>query len=232
MISKKTSIILLACTMVVINFFIITQFTAFDSRLVRNITTLAFFVLFIIFGGLKKIKLTLVYLLFISTDVCIMFYDYPFYNNLASVLKSLGLLVMIWHLIPRFKIELESKKSVVGSLLIIGFGGALFLELLELATMKFNNTLHIFLYACCALLYLILFILVVNYNLRYNSMRSIVCVFFVFSIALSDFLAFISYYLAIGEFYYPTRLFHILGITLLTAYAVLPFKKEELFEEN
>ncbi|MFB9054581.1 hypothetical protein ACFFVB_15935 [Formosa undariae] len=228
MIAKKTSIIVLACTMVLINFFIITQFTAFDSRLVRNITTLAFFILYIFFGGLKKTKLTIVFSLFILTDVCILFYDNLIYNSLVSVLKSIGLAVLSWHLLPKFKIVFESKKSTVGSLLIIIFSGILFVELLDLAIMKFSDNLHIFLYACCALLYIILLILVVNYNFRYNSIRSIVCLFCVFSLAASDLLAFISYYLEVGVFYYPTRLFHILGVTLFTAYAVLPFKKEEL----
>ena len=232
MISKKTSLIILTCIIILINFYVINYYPIYMLPL-RFSSSLIFLLVCLLFGGLIKIKLIMGLLFLCLTDFLIINYDDNFYNNLTTIPKSIAYIFIGWHLLPKFEVERENKKTLLVFLVLIGFCGIMFYELVDAMTFTFKGgVLHKYLYLCYALVLLSVLVLVGNYNFRYNSIQSISCMLFMFAFAISDLFAFIAYYLDINSFYYPTRLFYILGLGLFTAYIVLQFPKEELFIED
>ncbi|MDW5287638.1 hypothetical protein [Formosa sp. PL04] len=154
-----------------------------------------------------------------------------FYNNLTSVVRSLGYLFIGMHLLSKFKLVVENRKTLIVYLIIIGFGAFMFFELIQIMSMTYKGMLHEYLYFFYATVLLALLILVGNYNFRYSSIQSTACMYFLFSFVVSDLFAALAICLKIHSFYYPTRIFYILGLAILTGYAVLPFPKEELYTD-
>ncbi|QDO92468.1 hypothetical protein FNB79_00180 [Formosa sediminum] len=127
---------------------------------------------------------------------------------------------------------MESKKTLLAFFIVIVFCTIMFYELIDVMFVMFQSLLHRYLYFSSALVILALLIIVGNYNFRYNSVQSTTCMYFTFSLVFSDIFAFITFYLDMDVFYYPTRIFYIIGLATFTAYAVLPFQDEELFLED
>ena len=232
MLPKKNSIIILSLIMILINFYFINNHDLDYVRPLRSISSFAFFTLFAVFGGLKKINLTIAFLFLCLSDLLIINYDYKLFNNLTSIAKSISYIFIGWHLVPKFKIELENKNILFVYLILIAFSAFMFYELVDTMTLTIHEEVHKYLYLFYAFVLLVMLVLVGNYNFRYHSIQSTSCMYFAFLFAISDLFGFITYYLDIYLFHYPTRLFYILGLAILTAYAVLPFQEEELYEDD
>lgn len=232
MLTKKNLLLILTVVMIVVNIFAIYQYDLQAVRLFRSVTSFIFLVTFVILGGFKKKLMFFALLFFFISDLFINRYDQIVYNNLTSVASTLGYLFIGYYIFPKFKLVSIKKRIVVLFLVIILISAYMFYEVIGLMSASLNNTWHQYLYYLYSLVLLALLILVGNYNFRYNSTQSTYCMFFVFSFVVSDLFAAISYYLGIPMFYYPTRFFYVLGLGLLTAYAVLKFEKELLYEDE
>ncbi len=232
MFSRKISIIALAGIMILINIFFIKYFSVDYIRALRPFTTLSFCLLFVLFKGYKHVKLAIAFMLFFISDLFIIKYDILLFNNLTSVVRSLGYFFIGLHLLPKFKVEIESKKTLIAYLIVIFFCAIMFYELIDIMSLTSKDLIHRYLYFFYTLILLVLLILVGNYNFRYNSIQSTSCMYFTFSFVVSDLFGFITYYLGMNAFCYPTRIFYILGLAVLTAYSVLPFHREVLYEED
>ncbi|MBP1838816.1 hypothetical protein [Formosa algae] len=198
----------------------------------RVINTFLYLVVFVLFKGYRKKKLAIAMLLFFVSDFCVMNYNQLLYNNLTSIIRTLGYFFIALHLVPKFKLEMESKKALLAYSIVIIFCAVMFYELIDLMSLTLQDVFHKYLYFSYALVLLILLIIVGNYNFRYNSIQSTTSMYFIFSLIISDLFAFITYYLDMDAFYYPTRIFYIIGLATLTAYAVLPFRQEVLFKDE
>ncbi|WP_299778683.1 hypothetical protein [uncultured Formosa sp.] len=218
--------------MILINIFFIEYLSMDYIRPLRAITTFSFSLLFVFFKGYRYSKLAIAFMFFFLSDLFIIKYDKLVFNNLTSVVRTLGYLFIGLHLLPKFKVEIESKRALAAYLIAIFFCAIMFYELIDIMSLTFKDMVHRYLYFSYSLILLGLLILVGNYNFRYNSTQSTSCMYFTFSFVISDLFAFISYYLEIDAFYYPTRIFYILGLAALTAYAVLPFQREVLYKDD
>ena len=188
---KKASIIGLACIMIVVNSYVLHQYPMDEGRILRCLTSLVFLILFSCFGGLKKKKLAIAFVLLFVTDVFICNYDLLFYNYLTSVSKTLTYIFISWHLLPKFKLVKDCKKTLIIYFLIILISGLLLFKLVDAMSMIFLDGMHRFLYLTSALFLLISLVLAGNYNFRYNSRKSTACIIFMFLFVFSDLFGFI-----------------------------------------
>ncbi|MGJ5641999.1 hypothetical protein [Formosa sp. S-31] len=232
MLTKKKSLLLITTLLIAVNLFTVYQYSLEQFRVSRSVTSFIFLLVFSFYGGIKKRLLFYALLSFFVSDMFVIRYDELIYNNLTSVAATIGYLLIGFYLFPKFKLSSVKKRIVAIFVVLVSISAYMFYELIGLMAITLNNDLHRYVYYLYSLVLLGLLVLVGNYNFRYNSTQSTYCMLFVFALVVSNLFAAISYYLGMPLFYYPTRFFYVIGLGLLTAFAVLPFEKELLLEEE
>ncbi|MGB8704601.1 MAG: hypothetical protein WCD31_06205 [Gillisia sp.] len=170
----------------------------------------------------KKNKfLVIAFCLFLSSDILLFQYEIPIVEKINFILIILAYSALMLHIQPfikNLKANGYQKMIFFGVLAINLVMLYLLIQMVQAKLDDFWHTVLFYLYGMCMIL---LVILSFSYSNRYSNRASFYFLCAVLGLVFSDITSFIAYYLEIGEFYYPDRLFYLLGLISLVKFAGL-----------
>ncbi|WBL26590.1 hypothetical protein [Zunongwangia sp. HGR-M22] len=206
----------------------ISTLLVFDDNFGRwmRFTTSAFYLIALVFIKTFDWRLFLAFLLFAICDFSVIYYEDPIFSTAAFVSRGLAFVTVSsigFVKLKRFRI---SKVELLVGLLLIALNCFLLFELESMMSLQNHEQLEQLSFYIFAGITIITMIIAVSYNNRYNNKKSLFYLGTVLWMILSDLSFFIAYYLGFTEFYYPDRIFNILGSGFLALFATTTYKEK------
>lgn len=230
--NKKIILSIVSVLLIAINLFVIHSYEVSESRIARLAATSILFLFFLALKGFKNKTVLIAFVFFLISDIFIQRYEEPLYNKFTFITTIAGYVLLALHILPKLSFTKTNKFLIFIFAIVVLINTYMLYELIHMVEFKLIDKTQEFLFYIYGIAMITMGLFGGNYNFRYNSSQSTFCMFFVFSLILSDICAVMAYYLNVTVFYYPDRFFYIVGLALMTAYATFDFKEEVLFEEE
>src|SRR5690606_35145938 len=230
--NKKLILTIVTVLLIIVNLFVIHNYDIAESRIIRLASIIILFAFFLIFKGYKNKTILAAFIFFLISDICIQNYEDSLYNKLKFVATILCYSLIAISILPKLSFKKTNKFLITIFAIVVLINTYMLYELIHIVEFKLIDKTQEFLFYIYGMAMITMGLFGGHYNFRFNSSQSTFCMFFVFSLILSDICAVMAYYLNVTVFYYPDRFFYILGLALMTAYATFDFKEEVLFEED
>lgn len=218
--------------MLIINLSVIYFYDVESSRIIRLVSTILFFLFFILNKGYNKSLLLIAFALFLVSDISMLRYEELIYNRLTFITTILAYSFIAIHIFPKIKLLKNNKWVFIIFSLVLIVNTLMLNELIHMVEFKLIDKIHEILFYVYGVAMIVMGLFAANYNFRYNSTQSTLCMYFVLGFILSDIFAVMAYYLNFEVFYFPDRIFYILGISVLVSYSVLELDEEVLYDDE
>ncbi len=218
--------------MLIINLSVIYFYDVESSRIIRLVSTILFFLFFILNKGYNKSLLLIAFALFLVSDICMLRYEELIFNRLTFLTTILAYSFIAIHIFPKIKLLKNNKWVFIIFSLVLIVNTLMLNELIHMVEFKLIDKTHEILFYVYGDAMIVMGLFAANYNFRYNSTQSTLCMYFVLGFILSDIFAVMAYYLNFEVFYFPDRIFYILGISVLVSYSVLELDEEVLYDDE
>ena len=212
----KTLFIVIGVILLIANFYIILEFGLLESRWLRIIGTTVLFSIFSIGSKRKEPFLFIAFLLLLLSDFLLIKYEVPWIKKLTFVLVIMAYLSLI---------NLFQKGLFVG---ILGINIVMLYLLIDMAGTKWDDSWHTFLFYLYGMSMIVMVVLGFSYSNRYSNKSSFYFLWAVLGFVISDISSFMAYYLGVEEFYFPDRLFYIIGLLCLVRFSRMDKNKDML----
>ncbi len=206
---------------IVLNFFVIYQFGLQESRWARVASILIFFSIFLFFAEKKERFLTGAFGLLLLSDLVLVKYEVPVMRKLTFVIVILAYAALMVHIAPfvrNLKTNLYQKMLFV---VVLAINTVVLFVLVDMVETKIDDIFHSSLFYFYGIAIILLVIVAFSFSHRYSNKASFFFICAVMGFVLSDISGFIAYYLQAAEFYFPDRLFYLLGLISLVKFSSL-----------
>ena len=104
-------------------------------------------------------------------------------------------------------------------------------SIMDMLSYEFNDALEVGLFYFFGAVMMVMAVVAIGYNNKFNSNRSLLYIYLVFAFIFADVAALLAYYFGVPEFYYLDRLLVITGVLLLVNYGSnYKSAKEEFYQ--
>lgn len=200
------------------NCFIIFEFDQDASRWARLISTSIFFFILIGQNSFNKLYF-LAFCLFLLSDVLLFNYENPLANTATFLLRISAYLLIVYSVIPDLKNLKTSNFQRIIFFIVFLLNLGMLLMLVDMVPAKFGYPFLNVLFYAYGISMITLVIAAISYSNRYSNKTSFYFTAASLCLVFSDITSFIAYYLEFYEFYFPDRIFYILGIAGLVKIA-------------
>jgi len=201
------------------------------SRLARLVSVAAFFMFYIFTGKLKSIWVYIALAFFLGQEIFFQFYENSWGYKGYMILGSLAYTVIIVECLPKFNFKAINLGLIIVAILLLLANTYTLNLLIEMLSLEFRDDFEIFLFYIYGAFMMILGLIAVLYNNKYNSTRSLRYTFLAFCFVFSDIAALFAYYFGFDFFYIFSRLFFLIGIGLFVSYGLnYEIAREEIYE--
>ncbi|RKS45058.1 hypothetical protein BC962_2733 [Gillisia mitskevichiae] len=224
----KTILVVIGVILLLTNFYIILEFGLLESRWLRIIGTLILFSIFLVGVKRKEPFLILGFTSLLVSDILLLKYEIPWVKKLTFVIVIIAYLSFMNHIRPYVK-NLEA--TVVQKVLFVGVLGiniVMLYLLIDMAGTKWDDSWHIFLFYVYGIAMIAMVILGFSYSNRYSNKSSFYFLWAVLGLVISDISGFMSYYLNVEEFFFPDRMFYIIGLLCLVKFSRMDKNRDML----
>ena len=224
----KTVLIVIGVILLITNFYTILEFGLVESRWIRIAGTFVLFSIFLMGTNRKEPFLFIAFLLLLLSDFLLIKYEVPWIKKLTFTLVILAYLSLIKHIRPyvrNLETNLFQKGLFVG---ILGINIVMLYLLIDMAGSKWDDSWHTFLFYLYGMSMIVMVVLGFSYSNRYSNKSSFYFLWAVLGLVISDISGFMAYYLGVEEFYFPDRLFYIIGLLCLVRFSRMDKNKEML----
>lgn len=223
----KTAVFLL----ILLNILVVVTLDLQLSRVVRLFSVAAFFVFYISRRKSKNGWVYVALLFFLGQDICNQFYENAWGYKGYMICASLAYMAIVIECLPKFDPKnISPRLIVVAILLILANTYMLYIFINELL-FTLRDDFEIFLFYVKGATFIVLLLMAVFYNNKYNSTRSLRYLFFAFCLIFSDIAILFAYYYGFESFYIFSTLFFLSGIGLLVSYGLnAEIVEEEIYE--
>jgi hypothetical protein len=216
----NSALFITAFILLVLNFFIISEYGLIEERIARIASSSILFLVYL-FSVSKKEKFFIIGFIFlIISDILLYNYESPPIKKLVFVVMILGYLAFLFHIRP----YIQNLKTDLGQKLIfvvaLSINVVLLYFLIEMAEDKMDDLLHSALFFIFGITLITLVVFAFSYSHRYSNKASFFFICGILGLVFSDISGYIAYYLEFEEFYYPDRFFYILGLVSLVKFAL------------
>jgi len=218
--------------LVVLNFFIISQFGLMESRWLRVISIFLCGIIFIKVCKRNEAFLLLGFLLLLLADILMLNYEDPLFKKLTFGAVILAYVAFILHVRPFVKNLKANFFQKVLFALVLAINSIMLFLLVDMVEGGMDDDTHTLLFFLYGFAMICLMIFAYSFNHRYSNRASFFFVCAVLGLIFSDISGFISYYLKVEEFYYPDRLFYILGLLSLVKFSDLDTSEGLQYSED
>jgi hypothetical protein len=222
----KTLLIVIGAILLITNFYVIYEFGLLESRWLRILGTSILFSIFLIGAKRKEPFLLIGFILLLVSDFLLLKYEIPWVKKLTFTLVILAYMSLIKHIRPyvrNLEANLLQKGLFVG---VLGINIVMLYLLIDMAGSKWDDSWHIFLFYLYGMSMIVMVIFGFSYSNRYSDKSSFYFLWAVLGFVISDISSFMAYYLNVEEFYYPDRIFYIIGLLCLVKFSQRGKNKE------
>lgn len=201
------------------NFFIISEYGLVEERMARITSSLFLFLVYLISSPKKEKLFLLGFIFLIISDFLLLDYESPVIKKVVFIVMILGYLSFLFHIRPfiqNLQTNLFQKLIFVVALII---NTILLYFLIEMAEDKMDDLLHSILFFLFGITLIALVVFAFSYSHRYSNSASFFFICGILGLVFSDISGYIAYYLEFEEFYFPDRLFYLLGLVSLVKFA-------------
>jgi len=214
---NKLSLPILTVFLIIINIWVIIEYSKEVSDYMRFADMLIYFLYLIFTKEYTKRFLALFGLLSIC-DGFIIFYNIPIFNLLTFVMRIiiyLFLFSLVFKKLKNLKVE-WSQLGVFGVILSINI--FLLFALVEMVPDEYDYNAFKALFYLYGIATILIVSAAISYSNRYENKISLYFIAAVLGLIFSDLTYFVAFYLKFEEFYIPERIFNILAIAFLVQY--------------
>lgn len=191
----------------------------------RFVSMVFLFSLFLYLTRKKEKFLTTAFALLLLSNLLLLEYEVPFIRKLNFVLVILAYSFLIFHIAPYIK---NLKASMIQKIIFIGVLGINSLMLYFLVDMvenRIDDVYHSSLFYLYGIAMILLIIFAFSFNHRYSNNTSFFFVCAAMGFVFSDISGFLAYYMEVDVFYFPDRLFYLLGLLSLVKFSSMDKEK-------
>lgn len=222
----NTLLVVIGAILIISNFYVIHEFGLLQSRLLRILGTSILFFIFLLKAKRKEPFLIVGFILLLASDFLLLKYELPWVKKLTFALVILAYLSLIKHIRPyvsNLEVNLFQKGLFLG---VLSINILMLYLLIDMAGSKWDDSWHKFLFYLYGMSMIVMVILGFSYSNRYSDKSSLYFLWAVLGFVISDISSFIAYYLNVEEFYYPDRIFYIIGLLCLLKFSRMDKNKE------
>lgn len=222
----KTVLVVIGVILLITNFYIILEFGLLESRWLRIIGTSILFAIFLMGAKRKEPFLILGFSLLLVSDFLLIKYEIPWVKKLTFILVILAYLSFIKHIrsyVRDLETNIYQKGLFVG---ILGINIIMLYLLIDMVGPGWDDSWHTFLFYLYGMSMIVMVVLGFSYSNRYSNKSSFYFLWAVLGFVISDISGFMAYYLKVEEFYYPDRIFYIIGLLCLVRFSRMDKNKE------
>lgn len=213
----KTYLSVITLALLLVNCFIIYEFDQDASRWARLIST-AIFLILLIWQRTYNLKILVAFCFLLISDLLLFYYENALANTGTFLMRISAYLMLVFTVVPELK---NLKSSLFQKLVFFGVFilnlGMLFM-LVDMVPAKFGYPFLNVLFYAYGISMITLVIAAISYSNRYSNKTSFFYTAATLCLVFSDITSFIAYYLEFYEFYFPDRIFYILGIAGLVKF--------------
>lgn len=224
----RNLLVLIGIVLTVSNLYVIFEFGLQESRWLRILGTSILFVIFL--KGAKKEEVFLItsFSLLLISDFLLIKYEIPWVKKLTFILMILAYLSLITHIRPyvrNLEANVGQKILFVG---ILAINVVMLYILIDVVSYKWDDSWHKYLFYLYGMTMIVMVVLGFSYSNRYSNKSSFYFIWAVLGFVISDISSFMAYYLNVGEFYFPDRIFYIIGLLCLVKFSRMDKNKDML----
>ena len=212
-----------------VNCFIIFEYDQEYSRWARLLSTLILFIILLWRNSMSKTLAGAFFFLLIS-DLLLFFYEDPLANSATFLMRIAGYLTLVLAVSPELRNLKTSTFQKLLFFVVFTLNVAMLYTLVDMVPEKYNYPyLHTLFYIYGTAM-ITLVIAAISYSNRYSDSTSFFFTAGTLGLVFSDITSFIAYYLEFSEFYFPDRIFYILGIASIVKFASFSRSHEAVTE--
>ncbi len=215
---SKNLILAVTLVLILINCVVTYLFDLDAGRWAGLITTLIFCLL-LIGRGMGNLKIPGAFSFLLFSDILLFYYENSLANTATFLLRISAYLLLISSVFPEIRHLKSSLFQRFIFLLVFSINLVMLVFLIDMVPAKFGYPYMNVLFYAYGISMLALLIAAISYNNRYSDEPSFFFAAAALFLIFSDITSFIAYYLEFYEFYYPDRIFYILGLAGLVKFA-------------
>ncbi|NNE32533.1 MAG: hypothetical protein HKN40_09200 [Winogradskyella sp.] len=226
----KKILIILTSILLIANFYVISECTTHDRRVINLISIICYFLVFLGFGGAKKILLLYSILAFLGTDYLLIYYDTnEVVTKVIPVLKISAYFLLTVSVFEKVKLLNNKSSIIIGFLVIIALNVLWMFNLIWKSSEKFNDNFEIVLHLLYGLIMVWMCTIAINCYMRFKTTKSLFFLLFILGVILSDASWFLAYYFDIKFFFYIYTILYFIGLAYMVRYADSTGNKDDAF---
>ncbi len=213
----KTILWVITMVLLLVNCYVIYEFDQDASRWARLIST-AIFLILLIWQRSFNVKIIIAFIFLLISDVLLFYYENALANTGTFLMRISAYLMLVFTVVPELR---GLKSSLFQKLVFFGvfvLNLAMLFLLVDMVPAKFGYPFLNVLFYAYGISMITLVIAAISYSNRYSNKTSFYYTAATLCLVFSDITSFIAYYLEFYEFYFPDRIFYILGIAGLVKF--------------
>lgn len=214
----KNLLTILALILLTANCFVILEYDQELSRWARFLSTFFFIIILLWRNSVSRTVLGAMIFLLIS-DLFLFHYENAIANSATFIMRISAYIALVMAIMPELR-NLEA--SIFQKLLfvvVLALNIAMLYMLVEMVPGKFSYPMLATLFYAYGVAMIAMVIAAISYSNRFSNRTSFYFTAGTLALVLSDITSFIAYYLEFSIFYFPDRIFYILGLVAIVRFA-------------
>lgn len=220
---------MVALILVIANCFVIYVYDQDATRWARLISTFIFFLILLWQNSSDK-RMIIAFIFLLISDSLLFYYEYPSGNAAAFLSRISAYVLFVMVIAPELKQLKTNLFQKFLFLAVLGLNLAMLVMLVDMVPERFKYPFLDILFYAYGMSMIIMVIASISYSNRYSNQTSFFFTAATLCLVFSDITSFIAYYLEFSEFYFPDRVFYIMGIAGLVKFSSLSRSHEAVSE--
>ena len=225
----RSFLAVIALILVIANCFVIYSYDQDATRWARLISTFIFFLILLWQNSLDK-RMIIAFIFLLISDSLLFYYEYPSGNAAAFLSRISAYVLFVMVIAPELKQLKTNLFQKFIFLAVLGLNLAMLVMLVDMVPERFKYPFLDILFYAYGMSMIIMVIASISYSNRYSNQTSFFFTAATLCLVFSDITSFIAYYLEFSEFYFPDRVFYIMGIAGLVKFSSLSRSHEAVSE--
>lgn len=212
-------LLIIAIILLLLNFFIISEYGLLEERIARIGSSSILFLVYLISTPKKEKLFLLGFVFLIISDLLLYNYESPPIKKLVFVVMILGYFAFLFHIRPYIQNLQTNFAQKLIFIVALSINIVLLYFLIEMAEDKMDDFLHSLLFLIFGMTLIALVVFAFSYSHRYSNKASFFFICGILGLVFSNISGYIAYYLEFEEFHFPDRFFYIIGLVSLVKFA-------------
>lgn len=206
--------------MLALNSFVLYEYDQDLSRWARLIST-GIFLLLLLWQNSYDRRLLNAFIMLLISDLLLFYYEYSLGNAAAFLARITAYISIVLVVTPELKKLKANRFQKFIFVAVFSLNLGMLVSLVDMVPEKFKYPFLDLLFYTYGMAMISMVIAAISYSNRYSDHTSFYFTAATLFLVFSDITSFIGYYLEFSEFYFPDRIFYIIGIAGLVKFSSL-----------